>query len=172
VKRHAGVLGLTASVLLAAVPAEASAFGFHWPAPEPRLEPSTSSEHASRRAVQVTATPRVGGRQTTFRVRLRSAARLGPYAGRHRTYAVVMRSPQSLACIGRMDRWAYRARRGTALTIRVSPHAKGARWCHGRYRGSVHYVDTRLCRRVGRCEMPEGFRRLRRLVGRFAVTVR
>ena len=159
---------------LIALTAEASAFGVDWPAPEPRFEPSEASERASKRPVRPTVTPRSVGERTAFVVRFKSHARLGLHDGRRRGYELLLRSRRNTgACLVNPSTFADRGRRGQTVAARFDPRKfKGGRWCRGPANGRIYYYDVYGCPALGRCETPDGFRGLRRLVGRFAVHVR
>ena len=137
-----------------------------------QLEPSAASVRASRRLVRARVAPGAGGRRTVFRIRFRGRAQLGRYRGRRRSYMVVLRGPQKSACIIDADRHRDRGGRGTVLAIRFDPRAfKAGRWCRGPFRGRIYYQDTYACPAPS-CELPAGFKRLRRAVGRFSLRVR
>lgn len=137
------------------------------------LVPSEASREAAGASVRVSVTPRSGRRATVFRVSLRSRASLGRAGSRRRLYAAAARGPFKAACVVDLAAFIDRGRRGEVVAGSLDPTtAKGGRWCRGRYRGQVRYVDTFACPVKDVCVVPRGFQKVEGVVGRFSFRVR
>jgi hypothetical protein len=142
------------------------------PAQETRLNPSRSSERASRSAVEVSVASATGRRMSVIRVSFESGVRLGKTSGERRRgyYAVAKRVKGMSGCVQHREAYVDRGRAGQRVVAAVDPQrGKGGHlgWCTGRFRGVLHYYDGFACPRTGRCQPPSGFERLNRVVARF-----
>lgn len=137
------------------------------------LVASTASRKAAGSSVRASAAPRRGRRSTVFRVSLGSRATLGRAGSRRRLYVASARGPFQAACVVELETYIERGRPGEVVAASLDPAtAKGGRWCRGRYRGRVRYVDTFACPAKGVCRIPRGFQQVGRVVGRFSFRVR
>lgn len=96
--------------------------------------------------------------------------------GRRRAYVVTAQRRRPMpGCVQHRDVVVDRGRRDQPVRARVDPgRGKGGPlgWCAGSYSGTIEYHDGFACPARGRCEEPDPFESLSRVVGRFSFSVR
>jgi hypothetical protein len=135
-------------------------------------EQAASSPDTTTAHLDLSVAPTTGQPTSVIRVRFESQIRLGPTpGGRRRSYHVVARLQRETGgCVEERDTFVDHARSGQRVTARIDPaRGKGGElgWCRGRYRAKVRYYDGLACPATGRCDKPEGFMTINRVVARF-----